>query len=50
MALDNEPISSIDDLHRMLTEERVGVRSRLTLLRKTEKLTLTVVPDAKGEG
>ena len=50
VALDNEPISSIDDLHRMLTEERVGVRSRLTLLRKTEKLTLTVVPDAKGEG
>jgi len=48
VALDNEPISSIDDLHRMLTEERVGVRSRLTVLRKTEKLTLTVVPDARG--
>jgi S1-C subfamily serine protease len=49
VALDNEPISSIDDLHRMLTEEKVGVRSRLTVLRKTEKLTLTVIPDARED-
>ena len=50
VAFENEPISSIDDLHRMLTEEKVGIRSRLTLLRKTEKLTLTVVPDARVRG
>ena len=50
VAFENESISSIDDLHRMLTEEKVGVRSRLTLLRKTEKLTLTVVPDARVRG
>ena len=50
VAFDNESISSIDDLHRMLTEEKVGVHSRLTLLRKTEKLTLPIIPDARVAG
>ena len=50
VAFDNESISSIDDLHRMLTEEKVGVRSRLTLLRKAEKLTLSIIPDARVDG
>ena len=50
VSFDNESISSIDDLHRMLTEEKVGVRSRLTLLRKAEKLTLSIIPDARVAG
>ena len=50
LGFDNESISSIDDLHRMLTEEKVGVRSRLTLLRKAEKLTLSIIPDARVDG
>ena len=50
VGFDNESISSIDDLHRMLTEEKVGVHSRLTLLRKAEKLTLSVIPDARVAG
>jgi S1-C subfamily serine protease len=50
VAFDNESISSIDDLHRVLTEEKVGVHSRLTLLRKTEKLTLPIIPDARVTG
>ena len=50
VGVDNESISSIDDLHRMLTEEKVGVRSRLTLLRKAEKLTLSIIPDARVDG
>lgn len=45
VALDNHPISGIDDLHRRLTEERVGVPSRLTLLRGADKLNLDIVPE-----
>jgi S1-C subfamily serine protease len=38
------PIAGIDDLHRLLTEEHVGVRSPLTILRRAERLALEVVP------
>jgi S1-C subfamily serine protease len=38
------PIGGIDDLHRVLTEERAGVRSSLTVIRQTEKLELTILP------
>ncbi len=39
-----EPICNVDDLHRLLTEETIGVRSRLTILRRDQKLDVTVVP------
>ena len=45
IGLDDHPIAGIDDLHRLLTEERIGHRSLLTVIRRTEKLTLTVVPE-----
>lgn len=44
VGLNNQPIASIDDLHKVLTYERVGVRSQLTILRRTEKLVLDIVP------
>lgn len=44
IAFDSKPISSIDDLHRALTEQRVGVRSSLAVLRGSEKIDLSVVP------
>ncbi|HET6248666.1 MAG TPA: trypsin-like peptidase domain-containing protein [Tepidisphaeraceae bacterium] len=37
-------IASIDDLHRLLTEETVGVKLRLTVIRRTEKLTVEITP------
>jgi S1-C subfamily serine protease len=37
-------VSSIDDLHRLLTEEQVGARVPLTVLRGGEKAVLEVVP------
>ena len=40
----DDSISSVDDLHRLLTEETIGVRSRLTILRKGQKLDLSVTP------
>jgi S1-C subfamily serine protease len=39
-----QPVSGIDDLHRLLIDEEVGVRSALTILRAAELMTLEVVP------
>ena len=45
IALEGQPIAGVDDLHRLLTEVRVGVSCSLTVLRWTEKLELKVVPE-----
>jgi S1-C subfamily serine protease len=39
------PVRSIDDLHRLLTERQVGVKSVLTVLRRAEKIDLEVVAE-----
>jgi len=45
VALDGKEVAGVDDLHRLLTEVRVGVSCALTVLRWTEKLELKVVPE-----
>lgn len=45
VALDGKPVAGVDDLHRLLTDARVGVSSTLTVLRHTEKVELKVVPE-----
>jgi S1-C subfamily serine protease len=45
VALEGQPVAGVDDLHRLLTEVRVGVSCRLTVLRWTEKLELNVLPE-----
>jgi S1-C subfamily serine protease len=45
IALEGQPVAGVDDLHRLLTEVRVGVSCSLTVLRWTEKLELQVVPE-----
>jgi S1-C subfamily serine protease len=45
VALDGKSVAGVDDLHRLLTDARVGVSSFLTVLRWTEKLELKVVPE-----
>ena len=42
--LHGQPVRSIDDLQRLLTDERVGVTVPLVVIRRTEKLTLDVTP------
>jgi S1-C subfamily serine protease len=39
-----QPVPSIDALHKLLTADRIGVESRLTILRGTEKLPLLITP------
>jgi S1-C subfamily serine protease len=45
VALEGQPVAGVDDLHRLLTEVRVGVGSALTIIRYTDKLELKVVPE-----
>ncbi len=45
IALEGQPVAGVDDLHRLLTEVRVGVSSSVTVLRWTDKLDLKVVPE-----
>ena len=45
VTLEGYPVAGVDDLHRILTEVRVGVSCALTVLRQTEKLELRIVPE-----
>jgi S1-C subfamily serine protease len=45
VALEGRPVAGVDDLHRVLTDVRVGVSCSLTLLRYTEKIELKIVPE-----
>ena len=38
------PITGVDDLHRVLTAERIGVSNTLTILRNGARQQVTVVP------
>jgi len=44
VAFGDKPVANVDHLHRILTEEQVGKRSELIVIRGTEKLALSVVP------
>jgi S1-C subfamily serine protease len=44
VAFNGQTISSIDDLQRQLTDERVGQDCTITLVRGTEKLDVAIVP------
>ena len=44
VSFDAIPITGVDDLHRVLTQERAGVEVPLRLLRRTEMLTVDVGP------
>jgi S1-C subfamily serine protease len=44
VAFDGQPVAGVDDLHRLLTEDRIGVRSMITTVSGAERRDLTVVP------
>jgi S1-C subfamily serine protease len=44
VAFGETPVPTVDHLHRLLTEEQIGRRSVLTVIRATENLQLTVTP------
>ena len=45
VALGERPISGVDDLHRALTAERIGVPSTITILRGGARQQVTVAPE-----
>jgi S1-C subfamily serine protease len=45
VALDDKPVAGVDDLHRLLTDAQVGARCALTVIRHTERLALTIIPE-----
>jgi S1-C subfamily serine protease len=49
VALDGQAVAGVDDLHRLLTELRVGVSCTAIVLRWTDKLELNIVP-AEAQG
>ena len=44
VALAGEPVASIDELHRHLTDERIGAATTVIVLRGVQRCELTVVP------
>ena len=47
VGIDNQPIASIDDLHKLLTHDQVGMRSQLTIIRCDDKLIVDIVSASK---
>ena len=45
VAFGDEPVAGIDELHRHLVASAIGQPKRLTIIRHTEKLSLTVTPE-----
>jgi S1-C subfamily serine protease len=45
LAFADQPVNGIDDLHRVLTGERIGKPSSLTVLRRTEILRMQASPE-----
>ena len=43
VGLGDSVVHSIDDLHKLLTEARIGERCELTLLRQSQKIAVTVI-------
>jgi S1-C subfamily serine protease len=43
VSLDTAPVASLDDLHRLLTEDRIGAAVTVGILRGPERLDVTVV-------
>ncbi len=44
VAYDGNPVRSIDDLHRMLTQGTIGAQCGMTVVRRSEKIELIVTP------
>ncbi len=44
VGLDGQPVAGVDDLHRLLTGERIGRPIEIVVLRNSEKLAMQVTP------
>src|SRR5882762_1742082 len=44
VAFDDQPIGSVHHLHKILVGEQIGVSAKVTVIRHTEKLELSILP------
>lgn len=44
VGFEGKPVSSVDDLHKLLTEDTIGKRSQVTILRNNLAKKITVIP------
>lgn len=47
LKFENQEVGGVDDLHRLLTAERLGKKSRLSVLRDGEVISLTAIPGGR---
>src|SRR5437867_915877 len=45
VGFDDKPVTGIDDLHRLLASDRIGIPTTVVILRKADKLELAITPD-----
>lgn len=45
VALGNQPVAGVDDLHRVLSDTRAGTKTEVSVIRGTEKLRVAIVPE-----
>jgi S1-C subfamily serine protease len=45
IAVNGQLVKSMDDLHKFLTQEKIGERIRLLLVRQFEKMTVEIIPE-----
>ena len=48
VGFDGQPTAGIDDLHKLLSEERIGHKASLLVIRGTQKMELEIVPEEKN--
>jgi S1-C subfamily serine protease len=50
LAFGGEPVTGVDDLHRLLTDERIGVSTATMILRRGTRRQIAIVPAEKPHG
>ena len=50
VAFDGRPVHGVDDLHRVLTDTRIGVAATLTILRRGQKREVEITPIESPRG
>jgi S1-C subfamily serine protease len=48
VALDGQPVSGFDDMHRLLSQERLGRPLEMMVIRRTQRLSLQVTPQERA--
>lgn len=45
IAFNDKPVKEADDLHKYLTEDKINVKSKLTVIRGSKKVILDIIPE-----